>query len=204
MKVTGNLLTQVDEGVRFVPQLEKNRLHIYYRLSINEALIHQAFDIFYASMRQHMLEPTAATTTAVTLVPPAPPVPPPTIHAKFLILYMWEKCLKMLLALHPYGQIPEKSIIILHACAHSPTGVDPNKGRWCEILNNPELYGIWLKDVKIMFSWDHITNLNDIWNCKWKLTSANETSPLSSSSLKSSSLCSSSSPVSPLSESIYY
>uniref|UniRef100_D3TM62 Aspartate aminotransferase n=1 Tax=Glossina morsitans morsitans TaxID=37546 RepID=D3TM62_GLOMM len=30
-------------------------------------------------------------------------------------------------------QIPEKSIIILHACAHNPTGVDPNKEQWCEL-----------------------------------------------------------------------
>lgn len=28
---------------------------------------------------------------------------------------------------------PEKSIIVLHACAHNPTGVDPTKEQWKEI-----------------------------------------------------------------------
>ncbi|KAI9580954.1 hypothetical protein GQX74_011096 [Glossina fuscipes] len=61
---------------------------------------------------------------------------------------------------HTY-QIPEKSRIILHAFAHNPTDVHPNKGQWYEILNDPEFYGIWLKDVKLMFSWNYITNLID-------------------------------------------
>lgn len=30
-------------------------------------------------------------------------------------------------------KIPEKSIILLHACAHNPTGVDPNKEQWAEL-----------------------------------------------------------------------
>uniref|UniRef100_A0A0K8W881 Aspartate aminotransferase n=1 Tax=Bactrocera latifrons TaxID=174628 RepID=A0A0K8W881_BACLA len=30
-------------------------------------------------------------------------------------------------------KIPEKSIVLLHACAHNPTGVDPNAKQWCEI-----------------------------------------------------------------------
>uniref|UniRef100_A0A1A9WKX2 Aspartate aminotransferase n=1 Tax=Glossina brevipalpis TaxID=37001 RepID=A0A1A9WKX2_9MUSC len=30
-------------------------------------------------------------------------------------------------------KIPEKSIIVLHACAHNPTGVDPNKEQWFEL-----------------------------------------------------------------------
>lgn len=29
--------------------------------------------------------------------------------------------------------IPEKSIILLHACAHNPTGVDPTPEQWNEI-----------------------------------------------------------------------
>ncbi|XP_045471443.1 aspartate aminotransferase, mitochondrial [Harmonia axyridis] len=31
--------------------------------------------------------------------------------------------------------IPEKSIILLHACAHNPTGVDPNPEQWQELSN---------------------------------------------------------------------
>ncbi|CAH1963404.1 unnamed protein product [Acanthoscelides obtectus] len=31
------------------------------------------------------------------------------------------------------SKIPERSIILLHACAHNPTGVDPNKEQWAEI-----------------------------------------------------------------------
>uniref|UniRef100_A0A0A1X384 Aspartate aminotransferase n=1 Tax=Zeugodacus cucurbitae TaxID=28588 RepID=A0A0A1X384_ZEUCU len=30
-------------------------------------------------------------------------------------------------------KIPERSIVLLHACAHNPTGVDPNSEQWCEI-----------------------------------------------------------------------
>lgn len=30
-------------------------------------------------------------------------------------------------------KIPEKSIILLHACAHNPTGVDPTKDQWAEL-----------------------------------------------------------------------
>ena len=29
---------------------------------------------------------------------------------------------------------PEGSIFILHACAHNPTGVDPNKEQWKGIM----------------------------------------------------------------------
>lgn len=29
--------------------------------------------------------------------------------------------------------MPEKSVILLHACAHNPTGVDPSKDQWAEI-----------------------------------------------------------------------
>lgn len=28
---------------------------------------------------------------------------------------------------------PDKSVILLHACAHNPTGVDPTKDQWKEI-----------------------------------------------------------------------
>jgi aspartate aminotransferase len=38
-------------------------------------------------------------------------------------------------ALDDISKIPEKSIILLHACAHNPTGVDPNKEQWAELSN---------------------------------------------------------------------
>jgi hypothetical protein len=31
--------------------------------------------------------------------------------------------------LYSYQRVPEKSIILLHACAHNPTGVDPKVGK---------------------------------------------------------------------------
>lgn len=30
-------------------------------------------------------------------------------------------------------KIPEKSVILMHACAHNPTGVDPRPEQWKEI-----------------------------------------------------------------------
>lgn len=41
------------------------------------------------------------------------------------------------------SNIPEKSIILLHACAHNPTGVDPNPEQWKElskIIKQKKLY----------------------------------------------------------------
>ncbi|XP_029490095.1 aspartate aminotransferase, mitochondrial [Oncorhynchus nerka] len=38
-------------------------------------------------------------------------------------------------ALNDISKIPEKSIIMLHACAHNPTGVDPRPEQWKEIAN---------------------------------------------------------------------
>ena len=32
-----------------------------------------------------------------------------------------------------FQNAPENSIILLHACAHNPTGVDPNQDQWKEI-----------------------------------------------------------------------
>lgn len=29
--------------------------------------------------------------------------------------------------------MPEKSIVLLHACAHNPTGVDPKPEQWAEL-----------------------------------------------------------------------
>ena len=36
-------------------------------------------------------------------------------------------------ALQDIAKIPEKSVILLHACAHNPTGVDPRPEQWKEI-----------------------------------------------------------------------
>ncbi|KAL4613656.1 aspartate aminotransferase, mitochondrial-like [Arapaima gigas] len=36
-------------------------------------------------------------------------------------------------ALDDISKIPEKSIIVLHACAHNPTGVDPRQEQWKEM-----------------------------------------------------------------------
>jgi len=36
-------------------------------------------------------------------------------------------------ALQDMAKIPEKSVILLHACAHNPTGVDPKPEQWKEI-----------------------------------------------------------------------
>lgn len=34
-----------------------------------------------------------------------------------------------------FKSMPEKSIVLLHACAHNPTGVDPTPEQWIEISN---------------------------------------------------------------------
>lgn len=36
-------------------------------------------------------------------------------------------------ALEDLSKIPERSIVLLHACAHNPTGVDPRPEQWAEI-----------------------------------------------------------------------
>ncbi|RWS11706.1 aspartate aminotransferase-like protein [Dinothrombium tinctorium] len=36
-------------------------------------------------------------------------------------------------ALQDLAKVPEKSVILLHACAHNPTGVDPKPSQWKEI-----------------------------------------------------------------------
>ena len=36
-------------------------------------------------------------------------------------------------ALDDIKKIPERSIILLHACAHNPTGVDPKPEQWAEM-----------------------------------------------------------------------
>ncbi|KAH9528708.1 glutamate oxaloacetate transaminase 2 [Dermatophagoides farinae] len=38
-------------------------------------------------------------------------------------------------ALQDIAKIPEKSVILLHACAHNPTGVDPKLDQWKEMSN---------------------------------------------------------------------
>ena len=42
-----------------------------------------------------------------------------------------------------FQKIPENSIILLHACAHNPTGVDPTQEQWKElsdIIKERKLY----------------------------------------------------------------
>ena len=36
-------------------------------------------------------------------------------------------------AIDYFQNAPENSIILLHACAHNPTGVDPNQEQWKKI-----------------------------------------------------------------------
>lgn len=36
-------------------------------------------------------------------------------------------------ALEDIKKIPENSVILLHACAHNPTGVDPKPNQWAEM-----------------------------------------------------------------------
>lgn len=31
--------------------------------------------------------------------------------------------------------MPEESVVLLHACAHNPTGVDPTRDQWKEIAD---------------------------------------------------------------------
>lgn len=38
-------------------------------------------------------------------------------------------------------KIPEQSIILLHACAHNPTGVDPRPEQWKEIADIVKVRG---------------------------------------------------------------
>uniref|UniRef100_A0A8R1DJ33 Aspartate aminotransferase n=1 Tax=Caenorhabditis japonica TaxID=281687 RepID=A0A8R1DJ33_CAEJA len=46
-------------------------------------------------------------------------------------------------ALEDISKMPEGSIILLHACAHNPTGVDPSKEQWkeiCSIIKQRKLF----------------------------------------------------------------
>lgn len=49
-------------------------------------------------------------------------------------------------------KIPEQSVIMLHACAHNPTGVDPKPEQWKEIsdlvkvsVNHSVKCTVWLR-----------------------------------------------------------
>lgn len=41
----------------------------------------------------------------------------------------------LILPFPPLQNAPEGSIVLLHACAHNPTGVDPTQEQWKEISN---------------------------------------------------------------------
>jgi len=46
-------------------------------------------------------------------------------------------------AMEDIGKIPKNSIILLHACAHNPTGVDPRPEQWkelCEVIKKQNLF----------------------------------------------------------------
>ena len=45
------------------------------------------------------------------------------------------KCLDFDGLVEDLGSAPAKSVIILHACAHNPTGVDPTKEQWAQIAD---------------------------------------------------------------------
>ena len=36
-------------------------------------------------------------------------------------------------ALPPVQSAPEGSVVLLHCCAHNPTGIDPSRDQWKEI-----------------------------------------------------------------------
>lgn len=44
-----------------------------------------------------------------------------------------------------YQKIPEKSLILLHACAHNPTGVDPKPEQWKEMAALIKVTGFGIK-----------------------------------------------------------
>ena len=37
--------------------------------------------------------------------------------------------------LHTLKSLPERSVVLLHACAHNPTGVDPTREQWGQICD---------------------------------------------------------------------
>ena len=48
---------------------------------------------------------------------------------------MWHQLEKLssIYDIETFQKIPEGSIILLHACAHNPTGVDPRPEQWKEL-----------------------------------------------------------------------
>lgn len=46
-------------------------------------------------------------------------------HHKLNLIYLFN--------INLFQKIPEKSVILLHACAHNPTGVDPRPEQWKEM-----------------------------------------------------------------------
>lgn len=44
-----------------------------------------------------------------------------------------------------FQKIPEKSVIVLHACAHNPTGVDPKPEQWKEMAALIKVTGFGVK-----------------------------------------------------------
>lgn len=50
-----------------------------------------------------------------------------------------------LIILNLFQKIPEKSVIVLHACAHNPTGVDPRPEQWKEMAALIKVTGFGIK-----------------------------------------------------------
>ena len=61
-----------------------------------------------------------------------------------ILLFRFSHLTSFFLTEHYFFQkIPENSIVLLHACAHNPTGVDPSKEQWKElskIVKDKKLY----------------------------------------------------------------
>ena len=58
-----------------------------------------------------------------------------------------KKCFRLNFAgaMEDIKNIPEGSVILLHACAHNPTGVDPTPEQWKEMSAAGGLDMLWLQ-----------------------------------------------------------
>lgn len=60
----------------------------------------------------------------------------PTNEIRFMYVFIY---------LFLFQKIPEKSVIVLHACAHNPTGVDPKPEQWKELAALIKVTGFGVK-----------------------------------------------------------
>ena len=47
--------------------------------------------------------------------------------------------LKLSETLEKFHNLPKNSVVVLHACCHNPTGIDPDDSQWLEIINTIKL-----------------------------------------------------------------